>query len=321
MKQFLSLGLIFFAGLFPAFAQDSAAKKEKKVLIIGIDGLRPDALAKAETPHIDKLIQHGSFADNTRILGERYRKNNTISGPGWSSILSGVWADKHGVHDNRFLGANYKNFPHFFQRVKAARPEAFTVSMVSWKPIDQFIVSDADLRLVEPTAGANDRSLPPEARLANEDETDRNLAATAAWVLKGKNPTAMFIYFHQVDATGHTLGFSSNRPEYLRAIQNVDGYIGSVLKALRSRASYDREDWLIIVCADHGGREKNHSAGHDVPEINTVCLIVSGPCAVKGQIKEQTYLVDVTPTALAHLGIPTEAAWELDGRPVGVKVE
>ena len=75
-----------------------------RVLVIGIDGVRPDALQIADTPAIDELITAGAFTKNTKILGDRYRDNETISGPGWSSFLTGVWADKHGVNDNTFRG-------------------------------------------------------------------------------------------------------------------------------------------------------------------------------------------------------------------------
>ena len=83
----------------------------QRVLMIGIDGVRPDALAAARTPNLDRLIRTGAFTDTTQILGTRYSKNDTISGPGWSSILTGVWADKHGVHDNEFTGKNYRMLP------------------------------------------------------------------------------------------------------------------------------------------------------------------------------------------------------------------
>ncbi|MBA4150369.1 MAG: alkaline phosphatase family protein [Verrucomicrobia bacterium] len=500
MKKIVLVALSILAVSLPAFAQDSNDPKEKKVLIIGVDGMRPDALAKAKTPRMDELIRNGAFADNTKILGERYRENNTISGPSWSSILTGVWADKHGVRDNFFFGRNFKEFPHVFQRIKAVRPEALTVSMVSWEPIDQFIVSDADIRHVQPLGGGIARSMDltvsadsivsdtrdgkwhhlvgrregktvslflngtlagsgedvagdfelggnsffigrdtrtgpmefagelsevrlwnraltvaeikaiaeqghgkgalprsvkadqllvhhkdaapgteipvetpmrgitqgdftveawfkttrtdrsvimgnyrrnqravnlelqtdnrirlliqpyiePEVRLAGEDEGDGKMAATAARMLREKDPTAMFIYFHQVDATGHTLGFSPDRPEYIRAIQNVDSHIGTVLNALKSRVNYAKEDWLIIVCTDHGGFGTTHSAGHDNWEINTAFLLVSGPSTAHGKIEEQTYLVDIVPTVLTHLGVPIDPGWKLDGRPVGL---
>lgn len=68
------------------------------MLYLGIDGARFDALQAATTP----TLAAGIHSDTCLILGDRYRENDTISGPGWSTILTGVWADKHGVNDNSF---------------------------------------------------------------------------------------------------------------------------------------------------------------------------------------------------------------------------
>ena len=51
--------IIISIGLLPFFAEG----KENKVLIIGIDGCRPDALIAANTPSIDHLIENGSFSE------------------------------------------------------------------------------------------------------------------------------------------------------------------------------------------------------------------------------------------------------------------
>lgn len=67
-----------------------AAGAERKVLFIGIDGCRPDAIEKADTPNIDRLVANGVMSTNTSILGPRDCGNETISGPGWSSIFTGV---------------------------------------------------------------------------------------------------------------------------------------------------------------------------------------------------------------------------------------
>ncbi len=540
----------------------AAGPKTGRVLIIGMDGTRPDALAKAKTPHIDQLITKGAFTDTAQILGERYDKNNTISGPGWSSILTGVWADKHGVHDNSFKGRNYEQFPHFFKNLKRLKPDAYTVSLVAWSPIKEFIVEEADvdeyftinrgpnqlvdlkasgdkvqantrdgkwhhllatrkdgvvslyldgqlaakveafndqfdlegksyflgrdtrsgatafdgnladIRLwqralsadevrslasqsgkaetsregllaeilcssegkngngrilansvgpasgvgnataVSKTAGlefaaADDSNGPkagslklagkenkdsgarlpleeplkkitrgdftietrfrttdegrnilmgnygkgaaclnlelhdknqvrlylqPPAPAAKKDPADNKteapngeqardskIAESAAKILGEADPTAMFVYFHQVDAAGHGKGFSPDVPEYVKAIENVDGNIGTVLKALHARPKYAEENWIVIVCTDHGGYLKGHGDGHDKPEIRQVFLIVSGPAAKVGRIEEQAYLVDVPATALMHLTGQLDRQWELDGKPVGLK--
>src|SRR5687767_5966915 len=102
-----------------AIVQDAhgQAQPTKRVLIIGIDGCRTDALQAADAPHLHQLAREGAMAVNTTILGDRVTGADTVSGPCWSNLLTGVWPDKHGVKDNKFQGGNYKQYPHFFQRL------------------------------------------------------------------------------------------------------------------------------------------------------------------------------------------------------------
>ena len=159
---------------------------DSRVLVIGIDGIRRDALLAAKTPNLDRLIKEGAFAENTQILGERYSKNDTVSGPGWSSFLTGVWADKHGVNDNSFKGKNYEDYPHFFARIKGQFPDAKTASFVDWEPIDSQIVSHADIRKVYPAHGADDYV-----------KKDKTIAADTITLLKEDHPHAVFLILAQ----------------------------------------------------------------------------------------------------------------------------
>ena len=78
-----------------------------KVLVIGIDGIRPDVLMHVNTPNIDELAAEGFLSNHART------GYPSVSGPGWSSMLNGVWPDKHGVTDNSFEGERYNDFPDF----------------------------------------------------------------------------------------------------------------------------------------------------------------------------------------------------------------
>ena len=281
-----------------------------RVLVIGIDGVRPDALQIADTSAIDELITAGAFTNNTKILGDRYRDNETISGPGWSSFLTGVWADKHGVNDNTFRGENYDEYPHFFAYLKQAFPKAVTGSFVDWEPIDTYIVRDADVREVRPASNKN-----------SLEQKDEMLAEAAVQFLTRQDPHAVFVYFGQVDEIGHRDGFHPSVPSYVQAIQTVDVHIASLIGAIESRSDHVRENWLIIISTDHGGRGRKHRGGHEVPEIFTTFLVVSGKDSIKGEIEEPSYIVDVPVIALTHLGIPIEGAWQLDGKAVGIRQE
>jgi hypothetical protein len=287
-------------------AEEPAATLVRKVLFIGIDGCRFDAVQAANTPHLDKLIEEGCHADNCLILGDRYQGNDTISGPGWSSILCGVWADKHGVQDNTFKGRNYDEYPHFFHRLKEASPQAYTASLVTWVPIQQFIVSSADIgKMFIPLNG-------------DYVKADAQAAKSVVKVLAERDPTALFFYIGQVDETGHKHGFHPSVKPYIEAIETADKHVGEVVEALRARPTFANEQWLILVTSDHGGKGTGHGGGHKEPEILNSFLIVSGPAAKRGKLAEQTYLVDAPCTALSYLG-KLDPAWKLDGRAVGLK--
>lgn len=290
----------------PTFAADPPARK---VLLIGIDGCRPDAMEVAATPNLDRLVRRGAISRNTSILGPRPTTSDTISGPGWSSIFTGVWADKHGVDDNSFEGRNYDRYPHLFTLLRRSHPDAVTGSFCTWKPIDEYIVSSATVSqcLFEDEGGTS-------AWVAG----DARVADAAAAFLAEQNPDVVCAYFGQVDETGHAKGFHPTVPDYVAAIEQVDTHVGQLLKAIESRPSAGTEEWLVLVTTDHGGVGLRHGDGHDVEEIRRVFLIASGPGVVDPGPDRQTYLVDAVPTALTWLNVTIDPTWELDGAAFGI---
>lgn len=296
------IGVAVFAMAGPLVA----AEPVKKVLVIGIDGCRFDALKQADAPHLDALLAAGAVAQPTRIFPARYREADTISGPGWSNVLCGVWADKHRVMDNEFTAPNYDEFPHFFTRLKAVQPEAKTASFSSWGPIATKILRDADV------------AFDAEREDHNYELADQEVIAKASNHLGEADATATVVYFGQVDAAGHADGFHPSVPTYVAAIERVDGYVGKLLESIEARPTRKNEEWLVLVTTDHGGSGTSHSSGHDNPEVACSWLIVSGDAAKPGVISGERGQVDLVPTALAHLGVELDPVWKLDGEAVGL---
>jgi hypothetical protein len=83
---------LFFAWVWLATVGHAAALTNK-VLIIGIDGTMPSALAVASTPNLNALKSNGCFS--VRVVSHPV----THSAVAWSSMFTGVWGDKHGVND------------------------------------------------------------------------------------------------------------------------------------------------------------------------------------------------------------------------------
>ncbi|MDA8696006.1 alkaline phosphatase family protein [Flavobacteriales bacterium] len=111
---------LFFSGL------EGAAQPAGRVLMIGIDGVRPDALEAAATPHLDALMAEG-FSTLDAL-----NDDITMSGPGWSAIHCGVRSGKHNVIDNSFSNQNYLQYPGWLERIETLYPEWNTASICQW---------------------------------------------------------------------------------------------------------------------------------------------------------------------------------------------
>lgn len=248
---------------------DPPKAKSKKVLVIGIDGCRPDALTMANTPNLDALM-----ADGTYSLDARNTKK-TSSGPGWSSMLTGVWQEKHGVVDNSFNGSKFSSYPHFFKYVEQNNPDNRTVSVSQWHPINDIIVNgEAD-------------------KIVNTQDSTADTRDKAISELGDDTITALFVHFDDVDHAGHGSGFSPTNANYIDAIERVDAAIGEVVTALKSRSKYNNEDWLILVSTDHGGKGTSH--GGTSEEERIVFVIASGASIQSKEIKKTTTQETIPP--------------------------
>ncbi|MFD0894848.1 alkaline phosphatase family protein [Luteolibacter ambystomatis] len=298
--------LALAATILPLFAAGPGASNDfggKRVLIIGIDGMRDDALQAADAPNIASLtaqgvITHTAYAGG--VLGTATQQP-TISGPGWCSITIGVWTDKHKVVDNSFTA--YKNsvatnYPHFFKRLKDAKPNSYLSSITSWSSIEDSIVSKV-------ASSVNYHVKATGATYADRDLDVKNKAVAH---LGSANPDVLFLHFDQVDGAGHSTGFSPTNPDYMNAIHTVDTHIGSVLAAINARPQIAQEKWLVILTTDHGGTGTSH--GGQTSEERNITLLVSGAVVNAPHVSPATPgQTAVPPTAMKYLGVPVNAAW------------
>jgi arylsulfatase A-like enzyme len=102
---------------------------------------------------------------------------------------------------------------------------------------------------------------------------------------------------------------------YDKAISQMDGYIGQILKSLE--VNHLLEDTAILLTADHGEAfyEHNrwqHGAYYDFhEEILRVPLILHLPGAVhQTRVDSPVYLLDLAPTILDFLGVPIDRKME-----------
>ena len=240
------------------------AQNVKKVLIIGIDGCRADALALAQTPTIDGLIANGIYSPNT------LNDDITISGPGWSAILCGVWSPKHLVTGNDFTINDYDNYPSIFRHAEEFDPSINTLSICHWAPINDYIVQNyVDFKL--------------------NVSSDAEVSSQASSYISSNDPDLIFLHFDDVDHAGHSYGFDPNVAQYIDAIEIVDSQIGPILNTIEQRPNYANEDWLILISSDHGGMGTSH--GGTSIEHREVVFIASGNSVATQVIEKDSSLV------------------------------
>jgi predicted AlkP superfamily pyrophosphatase or phosphodiesterase len=304
LSGYACCGTPAFAQTKTAFWPSPGAKAQPKVLLIGIDGVRVDVLREVATPNLDALASSGTFSDEARNV------RPTVSGPCWSSMLIGVEPEKHGVHNNNFSSNRYGEFPDFLTRIEAVRPELNTFAAVDWLPLGS---EEGGGPLI---SGAVDRKVVVDGYELGWLEADSVSVIATADEIRNEDPDALFVYLGAPDEISHNIGGIGG--EYRDAIAAADRHVGRLVDAIKARATFDREDWLVLVSTDHGRTEEGGHGGTS-PEETTVFYLASGPGVVVGKPAAPPSIMDVPVTALAHLGIEIDPAWRLDGKPVGLK--
>ncbi|MGW7428247.1 alkaline phosphatase family protein [Streptomyces sp. NPDC054861] len=275
----------------PSGAPATTAAKQPKSLVIGVDGATFATFDKARMPRVKGLMAGGMTATSNLYA---HPMAPTSSGPGWSSIATGAWPDKHKVVDNTFAGARYDLYPDYATRLENSDPALDTLVVGTWSPIRDTVFGPAvDTRL----GGVN----------------DADTTATAVSKLTTTDADATFVHLDEVDGAGHSHG--TEHQAYRDALNVADGQIGRILDAVTSRPGYADEDWQIIVTADHGHKPGGNHGGNTPGERQTF-VIAKGTGFTPGSVRHDVKITDIAPTVLAHFGIAADPAWQLDGRPI-----
>jgi len=268
---------------------------EPKVLIIGIDGVRGDVAeiaAQRNDSAFGRIKEEGAWSFNSTV------GPYAISGPGWSSMLTGVWCDRHGVVDNSFHGSKHSSVPDIFEIVETHDSNMHTAAVYWWEPIGEDILAEDSVDVLE--------------RFEN-DELVRDRAVEL--LTTDSELDVLFVSIDNPDAVGHYYGFSPDVSEYVAAVKAADDMVGEIIGALEQRNLSD-EDWLIIITSDHGGGGRflqNHYPSEPIDK--STFMLVTGGSTVAGEMTNEPVVVDVVVTALTHLEIPLpEGDHALDGR-------
>jgi predicted AlkP superfamily pyrophosphatase or phosphodiesterase len=255
---------------------------KRKVLLIGLDGTRPDSLLVAKTPNMDRLVSRGAFSwhAQTEIQG--------ISGPCWTSLLTGVHTEQHGVYNNEFT---FRDFQY----------KSISALLIDW---------DQSMRCIahtnwEPII----TNIFEEGTLSNSSTgTDKEVTDKMIHDIKKGKGDFHFIGLDDVDFAGHNHTYSPISTKYLEAIEKSDMKIGYLLDAIETRPS--SEDWLVCLISDHGGSGKHHGE-RGISEDYMIPFILEGIGVIQGEIRleDNVEIFDVLPTIAKFLDMPPNEYW------------
>lgn len=254
----------------------------RRVIILSVDGLRPDAITLAPMPNVLNLMKTSAWTLTAQTIFP------SVTLPAHTSMLTGLCPSKHGVTWNDYIPENgIAQGTDLFDLSHAAGLQ--NVMYVGKKKLQQ--VTDASN--IDRFVFINDRD-----KIIMQD-------------LLGDFPQdfgVLFIHFATTDDMGHEHGWLS--PEQLSVIRRADEATGDLLAALDAKGL--RDETLLIITADHGGHDKTH--GSRLPEDMTIPWIASGPGIQAGELTAPVYTMDTAATAAYALGLPIPAEW--DGVPV-----
>jgi hypothetical protein len=277
------------------------------VLLIGTDGTNLDKVLQYAYDQPDsgfRAVMQQGVTGATSLIG-----HTTISGPSWTTILTGVWDNKSGVINNIFNPAPYDAWPTVFNLIEYYRPEVATAVYADWQYINDMAAAggyEADVNEFV------------EFDTTWEDTDDKVVDATIARIAATSATDSSFIFSYQVaaDEASHAAGGGSQ--EYADAVVNTSENIKRIMDAIDAWETLNpSEDWTVIVTTDHG-QQQSVGFGHGFQSPNETSSFVifdlEGDDANDGRQSLGYTTADITPTIVSLFDVPLRS--DFDGVPM-----
>ena len=258
------------------------------VVVISIDGLRPDAIEKYRASNLQRLMREGSYSLDAKTI----MPSRTL--PSHTSMLTGAEPEEHGItwNSNETDDHGLVAVPTIFAQAHAA---GYSTAA---------FFSKGKFNHLE-TPHSLDHSEVPEGDA--KVSASHTVASVERYLEEGR-PNLLFVHIGEPDYAGHRYSWMSWF--YGRAVRKADQAVGRVLVA--ANRAYGPGNYTVIVTADHGGHGWSH--GSSDPRDVTIPWIAWGEGVKRGTVLgEGIRTMDTAVTALWLLGV--------DGLGVGKPVQ
>jgi len=254
----------------------------EKVILISIDGMRPDGFLNCKNPFAEKMMELGAYSLSAKSM------NPSVTLPCHLSIFHSVPPVRHGITTNTYIPFA-RPINGLFEQIKMAG--GVSAMYYGWEPL-------------------RDVSRPSSLTFSGyinayaEEHTDGKLTDMALERIEKSKPDFVFLYMVETDEKGgHDSGWMSDT--YL-------DYINCAVDNVRRVYEAVGDEYTIIVTADHGGHDRSH--GSELPEDMTIPQFYIGKRFTPGKVLEDISLLDIAPTVADIMSVPCAPEWE--GRSV-----
>src|SRR5687768_6734273 len=254
------------------------------VVIVSVDGLRPDAIARFKAATIGRLANEGSFS----LAATTINPSKTL--PSHTSMLTGEGPEEHGISWNT-------NETHTHSHV--AIPTVFTLARERGLRTAAFFSKGKFNHLEVP--GSLDYTQAPNGN--GRWSADRTVHDVERYLTIAR-PNLLFVHIAEPDNAGHVWGWMSGF--YGRAVRKADAALARLVTA--ADRAYGAENYTIIITADHGGHGRTH--GTTRAEDVRIPWIAWGRGVTSGfSISDSVRTMDTAGTALWLLGVDAPDGW------------
>ena len=279
---YLNFDNIRFAKNLQEFSTE-ADDKASRVLLVSIDGLRPDTLA--DTKYLDMLKAMGAYTLTAQTV------NPSVTLPAHMSMFHSVTPTSHGVTSN-----TYNPSSSLGNGITETLSAAGLTSAMFY---DWYELKD----LTTAPAGVERSHVNPSLYSGGYQTTVSKLSSAAINHINLTPTDFTFLYYGNTDAVGEGSGFTSAK--YKAAVEQILESLFNVLNALP-------DNYTVIITADHGGGgykgDKAHGSTH--PSDMTIPVFIIGDGFEPGTtLDADASILDIAPTVADLLGVEAEDYW------------
>ena len=251
--------------------------RAQRVVIVSVDGLRPDLITPDDTPHVHRLAREGAAT----LEAQTVRPSLTL--PAHTSMVCGLVPERHQVLWNKHRpDRGYVEVRTIFDAAREAElgTALFSGKEKLWHLADPRALDHAVARRVK----------------------DAELMGLAVAYLEEHRPHLMMIHLADADYGGHRHGWGT--AGHRLAIQEADRTVGLLVDALE-RLDLAKSS-VVILTADHGGEGRVHKHGR--PSDMAVPWIAWGG-GIAARKLPPVCVTATAPVALRILGLPVPDGW------------